>query len=126
MPIKSNSITAGKKYCASNLKGRNKMPSSAVGYSMQNAPRIPNNAPLAPPPRMKISGIARLFCANMVDQCCANPDNTPADRKNESVWYVFPSNSLEYPTGSMKFHVAHMLNKRCAGPECTNMDVKLV
>jgi hypothetical protein len=117
MPMKSNSITAGKKYWASNLKGRNKIPSSAVGYSMQNAPKIPKSAPLAPPPRMKISGIARVFRAKMVDQCCANPDSTPADKKKESVWYVLPSNSLEYPTGSMKFQVAHMLNKRCIGPE---------
>lgn len=48
--------------------------------------RMPKSAPLAPPPRMKISGIIRLFFAKTVDQCCAKPDSTPAERKKERVW----------------------------------------
>lgn len=62
---------------------------------MQKAPRIPNRAPLAPPPLMKISGMMRLFFVNIVVKCCAYPDSTPVARKKAPTCAALPSNRRE-------------------------------
>lgn len=93
---------------------------------MQKTPRIPKSAPEAPPQRMKISGMGRFWMGIKVDQCCAKPDSTPADKKKDKVWYGLPSKRREYPTGFMKLFKKYMFTKKCNAPECTNMDVNWV
>jgi hypothetical protein len=73
------------------------MPRPAVGYCMQKMPNTAKRAPLAPPQRMKTSGIV-FFCGVIrVAQCCANPESTPVVRKNDKRWCGLPSKALEYP-----------------------------